>query len=117
MSVPLLISAKTAPGPAGVVWAVGGAGAGGGGGGGGGAAEGPPEGPSSLKSATDPPCVEGMRFVIFFRGITDLGVPCESRLVKLGYIFCELINQTEEGPDPFDVFRSPRLLVSFEVLR
>jgi len=70
-----------------------------------------------LKSATDPPCVEVMGLVMFLGGITDLGVPCESRLVILVYIFCELINQTEEGPDPFDVFRAPGLPVSFEALR
>lgn len=69
-----------------------------------------------MKSATDPPCVEAMRAVISFGGTTDLGVPCESRLVILGYIFCKLINQTEERPDPFDVFRVPILLISLEAL-
>lgn len=58
-----------------------------------------------------------MSLVVFFDGSTDLRVPCEGRLVILGYIFCKLINQTEERPDPFDVFRVPGLLVSFEALR
>jgi len=74
------------------------------------------EGPSSLKSATDPPCVKVMGLVIFLGGITDLGVPYEGHLVILVYIFCELVKQTEEGPDPFDVPRAPGLLVRFEAL-
>ncbi len=58
-----------------------------------------------------------MRFVISNGDSTDFGVPCESRLVILSYIFCELVNHTEEGPDPFDVLRVPGLLVRFEALR
>ena len=45
-----------------------------------GAAEGLAEGPSSLKSATDPPCVEVMGLVIFLGGITDLGVHAKAVL-------------------------------------
>jgi len=58
-----------------------------------------------------------MGLVIFLGGITDLGVPCEGHLVILVCIFCDLIRQTKEGPDPFDVPRAPGLLVSFEVSR
>lgn len=72
-----------------------------------------PEGPLSLKSATDPPCVGAMRFVISIGDVTNFGVPCESRLMILSYIFCKLINHTEEGPDPFDVLRVPGFLVRF----
>jgi hypothetical protein len=97
--------------------ATGGGGPGGGGGGGGGGAGALPDGPSSLKSATDPPCVEAMRFVISLGSTTDLGVPYETHLVILCYIFCELIDQSEEGPDPFDVFRPPKSLVGFGALR
>jgi hypothetical protein len=50
-------------------------------------------------------------------GTTDLRIPYETHLMILGYVFCKLINQAEEGSDPFDVFRVPRLLVSFEALR
>jgi len=117
-SAPLLISAKTAAGPIGAGGAIEGGGPGGGGGGGGGAgAEAFPDGPSSLKSATDPPYVEAMRFMVCPDGTTDLGIPCNTSLVVLGYIFCKFINQTEEGPDPFDVLRVPKFQVSFEALR
>jgi len=57
-----------------------------------------------------------MGLVMLLSGITDLGVPCKGHLGILVYIFCELINQTEEGPDPPDVSRAPGLLVSFGAL-
>ena len=118
-SAPLLISAKTAAGPTSEEEATGGGGPGGGGGGGGGGAGAAAllDGPPILKSATDPPYVKVIRPVICPGGPTDLGVPRKTSLVMFCCIFCEFINQTEEGPDPFDVFRVSRLQVGLEALR